>query len=189
MVTFNLKVLRSGVAMCGAVLLLFLAQASSAVQSSVELASGLKVSLPDPLVIEVLGDQPESYGPVLVGEIEREPGYFLAATEIRVWERNHILWKKLEDEIGSRSETGDFNAGVEGRLTTLEGDRVWYKAYEFQADGVTHRHVYYLLKGERSSYWITLTMVEGVDIGLAIPLAEALVRRAQINDERRRTSR
>lgn len=168
--------------MGSALFLLLVLQAGSTLASPVDLAPGLKLSVPDSLVVEVLDAPSANSGPVVVGAVEGEPGYFIAATRAPDWERNQTLWKQLELELRHRSEEKVVNLGAEGRFATLEGDSVWYRTYEWRADGRPQRHVYFLLKGERSVYWFTLTMVEGVEVGLALPLAEALIRRASIDE-------
>ena len=146
--------------------------------STVELAPGLEITLPTSLVIDVL-EQGQQKSPVIAGEVGGEPGYFIAATKIKTWERNNILWRKLETEIRSRSAS-DFTIVMRGSFTTTANDAVWFRAYEYESLDQQHRQVYFLLKGERSIYWVTLTMIEGVDVDLVIPIAKALLHRAKI---------
>jgi hypothetical protein len=156
--------------------------AGGALASTVNIAPGLEMTLPAPLVIDVFESQRNSDGPVVVGEIEGGPGYFIAAVRVRTWERNNILWRKLETEIRDRSETGDFVTSAKGSFVTMAGDSVWYRAYEYESRDQNHRQVYFLLKGERSIYWVTLTVIEGVSVDLVIPIAKALIRRARLMD-------
>lgn len=151
--------------------------------STVGLAPGLELTLPDSLVIDVLESHGQHQGPVIAGAIDGEPGYFVAASKVGTWERNNILWRKLETEIRSRSSDGDFTLGVKGSFTTAMNDAVWFRTYAYESSEQKHVQVYFLLKNERSIYWVTLTMVEGVEVDLVIPIAKALIRRARVTGE------
>ncbi|ACE83967.1 hypothetical protein [Cellvibrio japonicus] len=104
----------------------------------------------------------------------------MAATRVKTWEKNAVLWKRLESEIRKRSSSGEFTLGQMGSFSTRVNDTVWFRAYQYQS---ADQQVYFLLKKQRTTYWITLTMVEGVDINLATPIATALIRRARVIDD------
>lgn len=158
--------------------LLFYAVAVQA--SAFHLAPGLEITLPDSLALEVIAPHDQFNGPIIVGEVEGEPGYFIAATKVKTWEKNSVLWKRLESELRKRSSTNVFIPSHEGKFFTNLNDKVWFKAYAYNTAEQAHHQVYFLLKNQRTTYWITLTMVEGVDINLAIPLAKTLLQRAHI---------
>lgn len=152
-----------------------------------QLAPGLQVPLPDSLELAVFepGDLPASLAlgsPVLVGKLNAAPGYFIAATQVKTWEKNAVLWRRLESEIGKRSK-GEFNLRQRGNFTTDHAGRVWFRHYEYRTAGQRQQQVFFLLKGSRRVYWLSLTTLEGSDTGKVIPLAQALLRRAQIVSE------
>lgn len=150
--------------------------------SSVTLAPGLEMTLPSSLVINVFEPQQQLDWPVIAGEIGGRPGYFIAATKVITWEQNNILWRKLETEIRDRSSARKFTVGVRGSFTTLANGGVWFRAYEYESAEQKYSQVYFLLKGKRSIYWVTLTMVEGIDVDLVIPIVKALIRRARFSE-------
>ncbi|WP_039913287.1 hypothetical protein [Cellvibrio mixtus] len=189
MVTSLLRALRFFLAVLSqAVLLLY---AGAAYSSSVNLAPGLEIDLPSALSLDVITaeDQPEPANkrkgttigsPIIAGKINGEPAYFIAASKVKNWEKNSILWKRLENGISDRSKPGEFLIRQRGNFTTLTNEVVWFRVYEFEADNQKHRQVYFLLNQQRTSYWITLTMVKDGDINLAIPIAKALLSRARV---------
>lgn len=163
-------------------LLLLLAEVAPAGPAgrAVELAPGLTVILPAPLSIHPVQLNAELESTTLVGHLGDQPGYFLVANKVsRSW-RISVLWKKLEGEIRNRADKEGFAVTERGSFTTKEGARVWFRAYEFTArDGVS-RPVYYLLKQDDVSYWITVTAVEGVRLDVVLPIVEAVVKRMRI---------
>lgn len=148
--------------------------------ATANLAPGLSLSLPESLAVRVVEFQGKGRAPMLMGEIEEQESYFMAALKIDAWERNHVLWRRLEDAIRKRSDDGKFVTGVRGSFTTSEGEGVWYTLYEYDANDVSQRQIYYLLKSDQSAYWITLTVVEEVDVALVLPIVRALIRRVQL---------
>jgi hypothetical protein len=142
----------------------------------------LDISLPSALAIEVIEPQDPSSSPILAGEIGGVPGYFIAATRINMWERDPALWKRLESEIHKLSNTGDFLLLIEGNFPASPLNNVNFKAYEYDSSEQKHIQVYFLLRDDRSIYWLTLTVVEGVDVDLVIPIAQALISRARFVD-------
>ncbi|MEN0036443.1 MAG: hypothetical protein AAGC78_05220 [Cellvibrio sp.] len=186
MVTFLSSALRfSLVVLSQAGLLLY---AGAVYASSVNLAQGLEIDLPSSLSLEVIApqDQPDALkntpiaNPMIAGKINGEPAYFIAATKVKNWEKNSVLWKRLETGISDRSKSGEFIVSQLGNFSTLLNQTVWFRAYEFEAENQQHRQVYFLLNDQRNSYWITLTMAQGSDINLAIPITKALISRARI---------
>lgn len=167
--------MKSGLAI--AVRLLLLLWAGTAFAASVNLAPGLDMPLPSSLVVEVVAPKTPDTAPVIAGEIGGEPGYFIAATRIKTREQNLLLWKRLESEIRKRSISKNFVSERKGNFSTLQNDPVWFRSYQYDAAGQTHRQVYFLLKHDESAYWIILTAVEGISLDLVIPIAEALIRR------------
>lgn len=157
--------------------------AAAAHASTVNLAPSLNISLPSALSIEIIEPQDQSYSPRLVGEIGGEPGYFIAATKINMWERDPALWKRLENEIRKQSNTGDFILNAEGSFVASPHDTVNFKTYEYQSADQKHNQVYFLLRDERNIYWLTLTVAEGVDIDVVMPIAQAVIRRVSFIDE------
>ncbi|WP_027328232.1 hypothetical protein [Marinimicrobium agarilyticum] len=148
--------------------------------ATANLAPGLSLTLPEPLAVRVVELEEKEGELILVGEIEERESYFMAALKIGAWERNHVLWRRLEDAIRKRSDSGNFVTGVRGSFTTAEGEGVWYTLYEYESNERPLRQIYYLLKSDQSAYWITLTVVEGVDVALVLPVVRALIRRVQL---------
>lgn len=186
MVTYLLSTLRCSLALLSqAVLLLY---AGAAYASSVYLAQGLEIDLPGSLSLEVITPR-DQLGKlndakitslIIAGKIDDEPAYFIAATKVKNWEKNSILWKRLESGISDRSKSGEFIVSQRGNFSTLVNQMVWFRVYEFETEDQTHRQVYFLLSDRRNTYWITLTMAENGDINLAIPITKALIRRARV---------
>lgn len=151
--------------------------------TTVNLAPGLEISLPSALTIEIIEPQDQYHSPTLAGEIGGEPAYFIAATKINMWERDPALWKRLESEIRKQSNSGDFILKAEGSFAASPHDTVNFKTYEYESADQKHSHVYFLLRDERNIYWLTLTVVEGVDMDVVMPIAQAVIRRASFMDE------
>lgn len=139
--------------------------------------------LPSSLVIKVFDTQTSGGAPILAGEIGGEPGYFMAATRIKTRDQNLVLWKRLESEIRKRSINKNFVSERKGNFVTQQNDPVWFRSYQYESAGQTHRQVYFLLKHDQSGYWITLTATDGVALDLVIPIAEALIRRVTFADQ------
>lgn len=157
--------------------------AAAAHASTVNLAPGLEVALPSALTIEIIEPQDQHHSPMLAGEIGGEPAYFIAATKITLWERDPALWKRLESEIRKQSNTGDFVLKTEGSFAANPHNTVNFKTYEYESADQKHSQVYFLLRDERNLYWLTLTVAEGVDIDVVMPIAQALIRRTSFVDE------
>lgn len=168
----SVVVLQTGLLLCGL--------SAGAWAAAANFAPGLSLTLPEPLAVRVVELQENGGAPMLVGEIEEQESYFMAALKIDGWERNHVLWRRLEDALRKRSDTGNFRTGLRGSFTTTAGQSVWYTLYEYRSNERPHRQIYYLLKSEQSAYWITLTVVEGVDVELVLPVVRALIRRVQL---------
>lgn len=180
MVACVLRILKRYLAILSQAMLLLYAAAAYA--STVNLAPGLEIALPSALSIEIIGPQDPSHSPTLVGEIGGEPVYFIAATKINMWERDPALWKRLESELRKQSNTGDFILKTEGSFVASPHDTVNFKTYEYESADQKHSQVYFLLRDERNIYWLTLTLAEGVDIDVVMPIAQALIRRASFMD-------
>lgn len=191
MVTFSLRTLRLALALLMQAALLLYAGAVQA--SAVQLAPGLEIELPSSLALDVIPPREPSKetdnsavddtavtGPVLVGKVNGEPGYFIAAVKVKNWEKNNILWQRLETAIANKSNAGEFTVSQRGSFPAAIDDLVWYRAYEFIIADQTHRQVYFLINDRNNTYWITLTMVQGVDTNLAIPITKALIHRLRI---------
>lgn len=186
MVTCLLSTLRFSLAvLCQAALLFY---AGAVYASTVNVAQGLEIDLPSSLSLEIITpqDQLEKLqgttiaNPMIAGKINGEPAYFIAATKVKNWEKNSVLWKRLENGISDRSKSGEFIVSQRGNFSTLLNQAVWFRAYEFEVESQKHRQVYFLLNDQRNTYWITLTMVKDSDINLAIPITKALLRRARV---------
>lgn len=188
MVTYFLSTLRFFLTVLSQAALLLYAGAVYA--SAVNLAQGLEIDLPSSLSLEIITaqDQPEKLqdatitSPIIAGKINGEPAYFIAATKVKNWEKNSVLWKRLESGISDRSKSGEFTVSQRGNFSTLLNQAVWFRAYEFEAENQKHRHVYFLLNDQRNTYWVTLTMAKDSDINFAIPITKALIRRARITE-------
>lgn len=186
MVTYFLSTLRFSLAVLSQAALLLYAGAVYA--SAVNLAQGLEIDLPSALSLEVITPQDQLdklqdatiTSPMIVGKINGEPAYFIAATKVKNWEKNSVLWKRLETGISDRSKSVEFIVSQRGNFSTLLNQAVWFRAYEFEAENQKHRQVYFLLNDQRNTYWITLTMANDSDINLALPITKALIRRARI---------
>jgi hypothetical protein len=191
MVTSLLSALRfSLVVLSQAALLLY---AGVVYASSVNLAQGLEIDLPSSLSLDVITpqDQPDQLdkpkkpvitSPIIVGKINGEAAYFIAASKVKNWEKNSVLWKRLESGIEEQSKPGEFTIIQRGNFPILTNEIVWFRAYEFEAENQRHRQVYFLLNYQRNAYWITLTMAKDSDINLAIPITKALISRARITE-------
>lgn len=180
MVTRILRYLLSGSVVLLQTALLLCGLSAGTWAATANLAPGLSLRLPESLAVQVVELPEKGRYPILVGEIEEQESYFMAALKIDAWERNHVLWRRLEDAIRKRSDDGKFVTGVRGSFTTTAGESVWYTLYEYDANDVSQRQIYYLLKSDQSAYWITLTVVEGVDMALVLPIVRALIRRVQL---------
>ena len=163
--------------------MLLLLTPMSAQASKVYLAPGLEMTLPSALALDVIELQDHYQGSILVGEVNNTPGYFIAASKANAWEKNAVLWKRLESGIRLQSDTDDFVLLKRGNFYTHNNNLVWFRAYEYQSAGQTHRQVYFLLKNQNRVYWITLTMIDSVGIDLTIPITTTLIQRARILQE------
>jgi hypothetical protein len=181
MVRCVLNTLKRYLVLLNQVALLLCAAAAHA--STVNLAPGLEIPLPSALTIEVIEPQDQNHSPMLAGEIGGEPAYFIAATKITLWERDPALWKRLESEIRKQSNTGDFTLKTEGSFAASPHNTVNFKTYEYESADQKHSQIYFLLRDERNLYWLTLTLAEGVDIDVVMPIAQALIRRVSFVDE------
>ncbi len=150
--------------------------------ASLSLAPGLEISLPSALRIDILESPDQAHGARLVGEIDGAPGYFIAATKIQMWERDPALWNRLESEIRKQSNTGSFLIKEEGSFVASPHDTVNFKTYEYVSAEQKHTQVYFLLRDERNIYWLTLTLVEGVDLNVVLPITQALIRRVSFKE-------
>ncbi|MGD8175156.1 hypothetical protein [Marinimicrobium sp. ARAG 43.8] len=144
------------------------------------LAPGLTVNLPDALPVQVAELQSSNESPVLMGYVEGAPAYFLSATRIPQWQRTNLAWTKLDLALSDSSDDGHIQIKTNGRFKTRLDVEVWYRAYEFSNGGDIQRPVYFLLKGHYQLYWLTLTVAEGVNTEVVLPMAEVLVRRMEI---------
>lgn len=143
---------------------------------TVTLAPGLEINLPSALSLQ-LEHQDQREFPILVGEVNGGQPYFMAATLIKIWERDPVLWKRLESSIHQQSGTSQLLLKLEDILTAPPHSTVSYKIYEYDSEQQKHLQAYFLLKGERNLYWISLTTVADTDINTVIPLAQALISR------------
>lgn len=150
----------------------------AAADGSIELAPGLILTPPKPLSLEYAPEGPENDTPILIGYIERQPGYFMVADKVTGKQRNSVLWEKLEMEIRSRAGRSSFDISSRGRFSTIEGARVWYRSYRYVLEGVVVNPVYYLIRQGGDSYWVTLTVADGIDRSVAKPIADAILKRA-----------
>lgn len=173
--------MKSGLAIVTRLLLLL--YAGTAFAATVNLAPGLEMPLPSSLVIEVFDAQTPGKAPFIAGDIGGEPGYFMAATRIKTRDQNLALWKRLESEIRKRSINKNFVSERKGNFATQQNNPVWFRSYQYESAGQTHRQVYFLLKHDESAYWIILTAAEGVSLDLVMPIAEALIRRTTPVDQ------
>jgi hypothetical protein len=112
-----------------------------------------------------------------VGEANGGQAYFMAATLIKISERDPVLWKRLESSIRQQSSASEPILKLEDTLVAPPHNAVNYKIYEYESEQQKHLHAYFLLKGERNLYWISLTTVADTDINSVIPLAQALISR------------
>lgn len=160
--------------------LALLLASASAIADKAYLAPGLELPLPSALALEVIRPQEQFNGEVIVGEVNNAPGYFIAASKANAWEKNAVLWKRLESGIRMQSDNDDFVMLKRGNFYTHNNNLVWFRAYAYQSAEQTHRQVYFLLKNQNTVYWITLTMTETVDINLTIPITTTLIQRARI---------
>ena len=150
--------------------------------TTVNLAPGLEITLPSALAIEIIEPQDTSDHPILAGELGGTPSYFIAATKVTMWERDPALWKRLESEIKKQNKTGEFLLLADDSFSATPHDNVSFKAYEYESAEQKHIQVYFLLRDDRNIYWLTLTMLEGVDMDVLIPIAQSLISRARFVD-------
>lgn len=143
---------------------------------TVTLAPGLEINLPSALSLQ-LEQQDQREFSTLVGEVNGTQSYFMAATLINIWERDPVLWKRLESSIRQQSSASEPLLRMEDTLTASPHGTVSYKIYEYESEQQKHLQAYFLLKGERSLYWISLTTVPDTDISTVLPLAQALISR------------
>ncbi len=146
----------------------------------VQLAYGLEVTLPGSLALQVIAPHEQFKHPIIAGNINGEASYFIAATRINDWEKNALLWNRLENQIRRKSDRNEFTIRQRGSFSTTQNIAVFFRMYEYNTNNQQHRQVYFLLNNQRAGYWITLTMLEGADASLIIPIATALVRRAHM---------
>ncbi len=160
--------------------MLLLLAPMSAYASKVYLAPGLEMTLPSALALDVIELQDQYQGSILVGEVNNTAGYFIAASKANAWEKNAVLWKRLENGIRLQSDNDDFALLKRGSFYTHDNNLVWFRAYEYKSAEQTHRQVYFLIKNQFTVYWITLTMTDPVSIDLTIPITTTLIQRARI---------
>lgn len=153
---------------------------ADAADESIELAPGLILTPPKQLSLEYVPEGPENDKPILIGYIERQPGYFMVADKVAGRQRNSVLWEKLEMEIRSRADRSSFDISSRGRFSTIEGVRGWYRSYRYVLDGVVINPIYYLIRQGEDSYWVTLTVADDIDRSVAKPIADAVLKRARL---------
>ncbi len=168
----------------GAVALLS-AVAVCADDAETHLAPGLSVLLPESMAVRDYRSHSSDDYPILVGDLDGEPAYFLGAVKVRRWERSNVLWTKLETELRYIDPSDNLSVITRGGFTTGSGHEVRYRGYRFQHKDGFRRQVYFLLRSDSQIYWLTLTMIERADLGVVIPLAQALVKRTRLADDLR----
>lgn len=163
--------------------LLLASGAAASVRDEVVLAPGLILVPPSALPLQYVSDKSGVGSVVVVGHIEGLPGYFLAADRITVKQRVSVLWEKLEIEIRGRADERSFEVEDRGVFLTDADAKVWYRAYRYTLEGVTHRPVYYLIRQDDQSYWFTLTTADGVALEVVKPIVDAILKRVIIKDK------
>lgn len=164
------------------VLLMMTVSPTVSADSILELAPGLNVILPEPLSLHYIQSDVASESPVLMGSIEGAPGYFIVADKVVEQQRTSVLWEKLEMEVRGRADRHSFETGDRGTFVTTDGAKVWYRSYRYAVGKVVHKPVYYLIRQDKSSYWVTLTVAENIDGSVAKPIADAILKRAILSD-------
>jgi len=163
--------------------LLFAAGATASERRSIVLAPGLTLHPPSALSLEPVRSNTVEGALVLVGHIEGEPGYFLAADRVTGKQRVSVLWEKLDIEMRSRADARSIEVEDRGVFLTQSEAKVWYRAYRYRLDGVRLRPVYYLIRQDDQSYWLTLTTADGVDLEVVKPIVDVILKRLIISSE------
>ncbi|WP_286807085.1 MULTISPECIES: hypothetical protein [unclassified Marinimicrobium] len=161
--------------------LLFAAGATASERQSIVLAPGLTLQPPSALSLESVRSDAADDAPVLVGYIEGAPGYFLAADRVTGKQRVSVLWEKLEMEMRGRADARSIEVEDRGIFLTQSEAKVWYRVYRYRLDGVKLRPVYYLLRQDDQSYWLTLTTADGVDLEVVKPIVDVILKRIIIS--------
>lgn len=188
MVNGTLSWLRRPVVMGALALILVSSTIHCKEVSETGLAAGLSVMLPESLAVHEYYRNDADEFPILIGEIDGEPAYFLGAVRVKRWERSNVLWTKLETELRYIDPSDNLSVIARGGFTTDGGQKVRYRGYRFRHKEGFRRQVYFLLRSDTQIYWLTLTAVEGADLAVVIPLAQALIRRAHLVEEARQDS-
>ncbi|ROQ17990.1 hypothetical protein EDC38_2962 [Marinimicrobium koreense] len=181
-----IKTIRGGLAHLSRVALLtllFAAGVTASEPQSIVLAPGLTLLPPSALSLEpVRSNAPD--GPlVLVGHIEGEPGYFLVADRVTGKQRVSVLWEKLDIEMRGRADARSIEVEDRGVFLTQSEAKVWYRTYRYRLGGVKLRPVYYLIRQDDQSYWLTLTTADGVDLEVVKPIVDVILKRVIISSE------
>lgn len=164
-------------------MLLLAVGATASAREEVVLAPGLSLVPPSALSLQYVNTKSGGESLVLVGHIEGAPGYFLAAERVIVKQRVSVLWEKLEMEIRGRADGRSFEVNDRGVFLANSEAKVWYRAYQYTLDGVGQGPVYYLIRQNGQSYWLTLTTAESVDLEVVKPIVCAILKRVIIRDK------
>lgn len=157
-----------------------LLSAAAVCADDTELAPGLSVLLPGSMAVRAYRKHSSDDFPILVGDLEGEPAFFLGAVKVQRWERSSVLWTKLESKLRYIDPSDSLSVIAHGGFTTGAGQEVRYRGYRFRHEGGLRRQVYFLLRSDSRIYWLTLTAVEGAELDVVIPLAQALIRRTHL---------
>ncbi|MBU2884280.1 hypothetical protein KO507_00720 [Gilvimarinus agarilyticus] len=151
-----------------------------AANPTVELAPGLLLAPPDSLIISTIQHPDTSDSTVLAGYLSNQPSYFISASMISGWKRNHMLWRILERKLKHRSLSNTISVLDRAQFFTNQDAQVWYRVYEFSENKVNQRVGFYLLKHNNAIYWITLSIVDSAKIEVVLPIVETIIKRAQV---------
>ncbi|WP_341939107.1 hypothetical protein [Marinimicrobium sp. C2-29] len=161
-------------------MMLLSAMAVCADYPGTELAPGLYVVLPESMAVRAYRKSSSDDFPILIGDLEGEPAYFLGAVKVQRRKRSNVLWTKLEKELRYIGPSDSLSVIARGGFTTGAGQAVRYRGYRFRHEDGLRRQVYFLLRSDTQVYWLTLTAVEGAELEVVIPLAQALIRRTHL---------
>lgn len=143
------------------------------------LAPGLRFDLPSSLNIRREQFDQLNDASILVGYVQGEPGYFISARKNGRDLSALRHWRLLDTELKKQADLRTIEKLAMGDYRTLAGHKVGYRLYRYRREQVEQRQLFHLLITDDSSYWITATSVDSVNLLVAFPLIKAIVRRAQ----------
>lgn len=149
----------------------------------IQLAPGLELDLPSSLAARPQTVTGDGLSEVVVGYVEGEPAYFVAASAVERDLRSSLLWARLETILRKKSVDGHLEITRRGNFKTRSERLVWYRLYHYRDGEEPQQQLYFLIRGRTRSYWITATSIEAVPLASSFALIKEMVRRLSVLED------